>query len=156
MKKSNKKLTIKALVAALAMGFALNSPLAVSTVHAELVDETDEWNREGEQQNQDVTEQEQQNHDNNSNEQDANAHVDNSNGGSDQETKPDPVPTGNPDPNRGEVTDWENYDPTKDPNWDPINPVLPDGLEDEVDRKSDDTPTPTPVQKQVIQQFLML
>ena len=144
MDKKRKNLTIKALVAACVMGLAFTSPMATTTVHAELVDETDEWNKEGEQHNEDITEQEQQNHDNNSNEQDANAHVDNSNGGSDETRKPDPVPSGNSDPRQGEVTDWENWNPWDDPTWDPINPVLPDGLEDEVDRKSDDDIPKTP------------
>ena len=133
MNKSRKNLTIKALLAAVAMGFALNSPIAVSTVHAELVDETDEWDKQGTPTYEDTTDKDQNN---NSNEQNANAKVDNSDGGSDKTTKPDEVPTGNSDPTKGEVTDWENYDPTKDPNWNPYDPTLPDGLQDEVDRKT--------------------
>ena len=136
--KNNKKLALKALLAALAVGAYVTSPIATTTVHAELVDETDDWDKEGDTEYEDITDQENNEHDNNSNTQDADAHVDNSNGGTDEEHRPDPVDQGNADPTRGEVTDWENYDPTKDPNWDAQNPVLPDDLEDEVDRKSDD------------------
>ena len=129
----NNKLTIKALATLVAAGIAFTNPATAMTVHADnYVDETDDWNKEGNPDYQDVTEQEQQQHDqDHSNTQDANAQVDNSNGGNPTEGQRDNLNTSDY---------WENYDPTKDPDWDAINPVLPDNLEDEVDRKTPDIP----------------
>ena len=149
------KLVVKALAAALAMGLTVSSPLTAMPVHAELVDETDDWNREGEQHNEDITPTEQEQHDqDNANNlenggetpapQDAEAVVDNSNGGQEPSNQPNPPSgtgsDGNSDPTKGEVTDWEHYDPTTDPTWDHQDPKLPDNLPDEVDRKTPDKP----------------
>ena len=127
--KNNKKLTIKALGALLVMGLAFTSPVTSVVAHAELIDETDDWDKEGNPEYQDVTEQEQQEHDkDHSNTQDANAVVDNSNGGNPTEGQRDNLNTSDY---------WEDYDPTKDPDWNAIDPRLDDDLQDEVDRKSD-------------------
>lgn len=141
--KNNSKIALKSLAAAAAIGVVTTNPFTTFTVEAasplfELVDETDEWNKEGETEYENVTPEEQATHDNSSNTQDADAHVDNSHGGTEETTRPDPVPTGNSDPRQGEVTDWENYNPNTDPYWNAQNPVLPDNLEDEVDRKDDE------------------
>ena len=57
--KNNKKLIIKALTGILVAGIALANPVTAKTVYAEnYVDETDDWNKEGNPDYQDVTEQE--------------------------------------------------------------------------------------------------
>ena len=144
--KANLKLALGLLVA----GLTFTAPTNTTTVHAELVDETDEWKEEGEQHNEEITPQEQEQHDNQPDPsvQDAQPVVNNEQGGVEPSNVPNPPPhngnEGNSDPTKGEVTDWIHYDPTTDPTWDPINPKLPDDLEDEVDKKTTPTPTPQP------------
>ena len=144
------KKNLRLLLGALTMGIALTTANPI-VAHAELVDETNEWTQEGETHYEDISQSENEQHtadnvqnQNNGGEtpapQNANAVVDNSQGGNPPSTTPDTPSgtgsTGNADPKQGEVTNWEDYDPTTDPTWNPIDPRLPDGLPDEVDKKS--------------------
>jgi hypothetical protein len=158
IKSRNSKVNMKLLLAALVAGLTLTNPITTITAHAELVDETEDWGREGQAQPETITQQENNEHteanvqaqENNQQTpaaQDAAAVVDNSQGGQ-EATQPNPAQntgdTGNADPTQGEVTNWKDYDPTTDPTWNPIDPRLPAGLPDEVDRKGGNTPnTPT-------------
>ena len=100
IKSRKSKMNLKVLLAMLATGFALTANPMVA--HAELVDETDEWNKEGEQHNEDITQQEQDEHtqqniENQHNggetpaQQDAQAVVDNTQGGEKPATEPSPI-----------------------------------------------------------------
>ena len=141
-RKSRKNL--KLILAGLAMGLTIAASQPALIAHAELVDETDEWSREGEQHNEQITEQEQQEHtqqniENQNNggstpaQQDAEAVVDNSKGG----TEPTDVPV---PPTAGQGFDAENYTPTQeDTKVDPSK-----NKQDEVGRKTEDEPGPGP------------
>lgn len=142
-RKSRKNL--KLILAGLAMGLTIAASQPALIAHAELVDETEEWNREGEQHNEQITEQEQQEHtqqniENQNNggstpaEQSAEAVVDNSQGG----TEPTDVPV--PE-TAGQGFDAENYEPKpEDTKVDPSK-----NKEDEAGRKTkDEQPGPGP------------
>ena len=143
------KASLKLALGLLVAGLSFNAPSNTVTTRAELVDETDEWEVDGEEKIEDITPEEQEQHDEQPNPavQDGEAVVDNTEGGEEPSVEPQkPEGTGsegNSDPKKGEITDWEDWDPTKDPTWDPVHPKLPDNLPDEVDIKNP-TPTPTP------------
>lgn len=154
IKSKRTKINTKLLLAALATAFTLANPMTSITAHADLVDETNEWNQEGQAQPENITPQENQEHTTQNVQaqeagtqtpapQDANAVVDNSQGGQ-EVTQPNPAQgtgdEGNADPSKGEVTNWKDYDPSKDPTAGQIQP----GEKDEVDWKTPTTPNTPP------------
>ena len=62
--------------------------------------------------------------------------IDNSKGGVEPDKTPNPPKntgsTGNADPTKGEVTNWEDYDPRTDSSLDINNPKIDDNIKDEI------------------------
>ena len=96
------KANLKLLLGILVAGLTFASPAATNVVHAELVEDNERAVEQGSE---------------TPAPQDAEPVVDNSKGGEKPSEEPNPPSgtgsDGNSDPTKGEVTDWEDYDPTK-------------------------------------------